>query len=97
MTAPVASGWSGLPGGIHTHWKAPPFHGAREVRTLEYDLPALLEVEQVRRLGERSNRSRRGADTIASTAPRSAPTSRQRAEKGDSSTSSWPLAGRVHQ
>ena len=33
MTAPVASGWSGLPGGIHTHWKAPPFHGARAWRT----------------------------------------------------------------
>jgi hypothetical protein len=26
--APVASGWSILPGGILTHWKAPPFHGA---------------------------------------------------------------------
>jgi hypothetical protein len=33
MTAPVASGWSGLPGGFRTHWKAPPFHGAREERT----------------------------------------------------------------
>src|SRR5262252_9638896 len=32
-----------------------------------------------------------------STARRFAPMSRQRAEKGDSSTSSWPLAGRVHQ
>src|SRR5271156_760361 len=30
MTAPVASGWSGLPGGNCTHWKAPPFHGARQ-------------------------------------------------------------------
>lgn len=29
MTAPVASGWSGWPGGICTHWKAPPCHGAR--------------------------------------------------------------------
>src|SRR6202043_62690 len=28
MTAPVASGWSGLPGGAYTHWKAPPLHGA---------------------------------------------------------------------
>jgi hypothetical protein len=26
--APVASGWSILPGGTFTHWKAPPFHGA---------------------------------------------------------------------
>ena len=29
MTAPIASGWSDLPGGIFTHWKAPPLHGAR--------------------------------------------------------------------
>ena len=34
---------------------------------------------------------------ITTTAPRSVPTSRRRAEKGGSSTSSWPLAGRVHQ
>ena len=33
MTAPIASGWSGLPGGACTHWKAPPFHGARHWRT----------------------------------------------------------------
>jgi len=26
----VASGWSGLPGGACTHWKAPPYHGARQ-------------------------------------------------------------------
>jgi len=30
---PVASGWSGLPGGIRTHWKAPPYHGARQGRS----------------------------------------------------------------
>jgi hypothetical protein len=34
MTAPIASGWSfrleRLPGGACTHWKAPPFHGARQ-------------------------------------------------------------------
>jgi hypothetical protein len=29
MTAPIASGWSEAPGGPYTHWKAPPFHGAR--------------------------------------------------------------------
>src|SRR5689334_18059985 len=29
MTAPIASGWSESPGGPCTHWKAPPFHGAR--------------------------------------------------------------------
>src|SRR5271165_6069834 len=34
MTAPVASGWSGWPGGIRTHWKAPPCHGARNKRSL---------------------------------------------------------------
>ena len=33
MTAPVASGWSGLPGGAYTHWKAPPLHGAHPHRT----------------------------------------------------------------
>jgi hypothetical protein len=34
MTAPIASGWSGLPGGACTHWKAPPLHGAHPQRTL---------------------------------------------------------------
>src|SRR5690348_13681431 len=29
MTAPIASGWSESPGEPRTHWKAPPFHGAR--------------------------------------------------------------------
>jgi hypothetical protein len=33
MTAPIASGWSGLPGGPCTHWKAPPSHGARHRQT----------------------------------------------------------------
>jgi hypothetical protein len=33
MTAPVASGWSDWPGGAFTHWKAPPLHGARRLRT----------------------------------------------------------------
>jgi hypothetical protein len=33
MTAPIASGWSGLPGGACTHWKAPPLHGAHPERT----------------------------------------------------------------
>ena len=32
MTAPIASGWSDVPGGPCTHWKAPPFHGARQYR-----------------------------------------------------------------
>ena len=33
MTAPVASGSERLPGGPCTHWKAPPFHGARQQPT----------------------------------------------------------------
>ena len=33
IAAPVASGWSVSPGGACTHWKAPPFHGARHERT----------------------------------------------------------------
>jgi hypothetical protein len=33
MTAPVASGWSGWPGGACTGWKAPPCHGAHVERT----------------------------------------------------------------
>src|ERR1019366_8061749 len=33
MAAPVASGWSGWPGGTRTHWKAPPFHGAHPTQT----------------------------------------------------------------
>src|SRR5947209_11158612 len=32
MTAPIASGRSESPGGPCTHWKAPPFHGARRKR-----------------------------------------------------------------
>jgi hypothetical protein len=34
IAAPVASGWSVSPGGACTHWKAPPFHGARQEPTL---------------------------------------------------------------
>jgi hypothetical protein len=34
MTAPVASGWSGWPDGLCTHWKALPCHGAHVKRTL---------------------------------------------------------------
>ena len=33
IAAPVASGWSVSPGGACTHWKAPPFHGARQLQT----------------------------------------------------------------
>jgi hypothetical protein len=30
-TAPIATGWSdSVPGGIRTHWKNAPFHGAQE-------------------------------------------------------------------
>ena len=38
MTAPIASGWSESPGGACTHWKAPPFHGARRKRSFARDL-----------------------------------------------------------
>src|ERR1700752_380574 len=34
MTAPIAYGWSESPGGPCTHWKAPPFHGARRGQRL---------------------------------------------------------------
>jgi hypothetical protein len=34
MIAPVTSGWSISPGGICTHWKTPPYHGAHPKRTL---------------------------------------------------------------
>ena len=28
LTAPIASGWNDqLPGGTHTHWRSPSFHG----------------------------------------------------------------------
>ena len=30
-----ASGWSSSPGGPLTHWKAPPYHGARQLQTVE--------------------------------------------------------------
>src|SRR5215217_6765482 len=33
MTAPIASGGSESPSGPRTHWKAPPFHGARRNRS----------------------------------------------------------------
>src|SRR5258705_9633822 len=32
MIAPVTSGWSISPGGICTHWKTPPYHGAHPRR-----------------------------------------------------------------
>src|SRR5260370_34662636 len=44
MTAPIASGWSGLPGGICTHWKAPPLHGAHPQRTSSWFWPALASA-----------------------------------------------------
>src|SRR6516162_10702143 len=34
MTAPIASGGSESPGGPCTHWKTPPFHGARRYQPL---------------------------------------------------------------
>ena len=44
MTAPVASGWSGWPGGACTRWKAPPWHGARKQRSF----PAVVVNRPIR-------------------------------------------------
>jgi hypothetical protein len=45
LTAPVASGWSISPGGIRTHWKAPPLHGAHPLQSLAA-LNSLAHSEQ---------------------------------------------------
>jgi hypothetical protein len=42
MTAPVASGWSGWPGGICTHRKTPPWHGAPPIAYLRACVPMRL-------------------------------------------------------
>src|SRR5208282_1513080 len=42
MPAPVASGWSESPGGACTHWKAPPYHGAHQLRTVRQGALSLL-------------------------------------------------------
>src|SRR6478736_6260073 len=47
MPAPVASGWSESPGGACTHWKAPPCHGARPRRSLNFANPILSEISVV--------------------------------------------------
>src|SRR5712664_3027432 len=60
MTAPVASGWSGLPGGICTHWNAPPFHGAHPFRTsattkdISFDPPRHLPSVEFRQILQHS-------------------------------------------
>jgi len=51
MPAPVASGWNGWPGGACTRWKAPPFHGARGVRSLPLKLASGSMLEQPRAAG----------------------------------------------
>src|ERR1700758_2089799 len=48
MTAPIASGWSESPGGPCTHWKAPPFHGARRNRSLRRLRHAVAQSVQTR-------------------------------------------------
>src|SRR3954452_2872175 len=50
MTAPIASGWSESPGGPRTHWKAPPFHGARRKRPLRKMRPSPLGSNAARPL-----------------------------------------------
>ena len=42
MTAPVTSGWSISPGGIRTHWKTPPYHGAHPLRPFVMFLRLLM-------------------------------------------------------
>jgi hypothetical protein len=44
MTAPVASGWSGWPGGACTHWKAPPCHGAHVKRSFRASAMSALSA-----------------------------------------------------
>src|SRR5215472_12913126 len=66
MTAPIASGWSESPGGPRTHWKAPPFHGARRK-------PSFLTASPVARTGHEdpfprpgpNGRCRFGQETFA--------------------------------
>src|SRR5258708_40089743 len=49
-TAPIATGWSDqLPGGIRTHWKSPPLHGALSQRikaTVRGDCPSEHEPQE---------------------------------------------------
>ena len=45
MPAPVASGWSELPGGACTHWKAPPCHGAHPKLTFTLWRPSRVSVK----------------------------------------------------
>jgi hypothetical protein len=48
IVAPVASGWSILPGGIRTHWKAPPYHGAPLKRTFrDPKVPRVADPESI--------------------------------------------------
>src|SRR5215469_1265479 len=60
--APVASGWSILPGGIFTHWKAPPLHGAPRKRTLLSDGSGSRVCENSFRSPRRMANSRIGSD-----------------------------------
>src|SRR5215471_10642826 len=53
MPAPVASGGSESPGGLCTHWKAPPCHGARQLPTSgEPPLTTAVEPSQSPSLGD---------------------------------------------
>lgn len=81
------------------------YNGSRDGRQIEVRLNDLLEERASITIGDGIERALDDARleqqekpaTTASTAPPSAPTSQQRAEKGGSSTRSWPLGGRVHQ
>src|SRR6516165_7678460 len=54
MPAPVASGESESPGGPCTHWKAPPCHGARGLRSFLRH-PSLAQAGEIRRLNQSLN------------------------------------------
>src|SRR5208283_954302 len=73
MTAPVASGWSDLPVGICTHWKAPPYHGARQEQTFGLWTLLVAMGNFLKFSGARSTHRRpRGAAVSASTKPKQA-------------------------
>jgi hypothetical protein len=69
MTAPTTSGWSILPGGIYTHWKAPPFHGAHPVLPVANGSCAACDLLLERRTN-RKTQEQRGRPL---TTPRSRP------------------------
>ena len=78
--APVASGWSSLPGGTLTHWKAPPFHGAPRKPPFNEKKPAKVanprsirdHAEQLAKLAGRLSSPKAVAANMPLGVPRSA-------------------------